>query len=53
MVWNIHMTEEQAWWDCPNGTHYSYDGENLHPVCEFIKGKSQKIKLKKNNEVSQ
>ena len=53
LVWDMHMTEEQAWWDCPNGTHYSYDGEILRPVCQVISGKSQIIKLRKNNQVSQ
>ena len=53
LVWDMHMTEEKAWWDCPNGTHYSYDGEILRPVCEVVSGRRQIIKLKKNNEVSQ
>ena len=47
-VWNLHMTEENAWWDCPNGTHYTYDGEILNPVCELTHMKRvQTIKLKK------
>ena len=53
LVWDMHMTEEQVWWDCPNGTHYSYDGEILRPVCEVVSEIRQIIKLKKNNEVSQ
>ena len=46
-VWNFHMTEEKAWWDCPNGTHYAYDGEILNPVCELTHRRGQTIKLKK------
>jgi hypothetical protein len=46
-VWTLKFTEEFAYWDCPNGTHYHFDGENLFPVCEFISGKKQKHKFKK------
>jgi len=53
LVWDMHMTEEKAWWDCPNGTHHSYDGEILRPVCEVLSGRGQLFKLKKNYEVSQ
>ena len=53
LVWDMRATEEKAWFDCPNGTHYSYDGEILRPVCEVVSGRRQVIKLKKNNEVSQ
>ena len=52
LVWDMRITEEKAWFDCPNGTHYSYDGEILRPVCEVVSGRRQVIKLKKNNEVS-
>lgn len=46
-VWNLRMTEEKVRWDCPNGTHYVYDGEILNPVCELTHRRGQTIKLKK------
>lgn len=46
-VWKIRMTEEGAFLDCPEGTHYVFDGEELQRVCEYVPNKKQFYKLKK------
>jgi hypothetical protein len=46
-VWTLKFNEEFAYWDCPHGTHFHFDGENLLSVCELVLGKKQKYKLKK------